>query len=69
MLRLAEYFFFLSNSKNTKTTYENIRRITTGQGDDHKIGFLLDYAYFRDNYKMIVIDVSKQKVLDVDLQI
>ena len=27
---------------------------------------LLDYPYFKDNYKMIAIDLSKQQVLDAD---
>ena len=27
---------------------------------------LLDYAYFKDNYKMIAIDLSKQQALDGD---
>ena len=27
-------------------TYENIRKITTGQGDDYTTGCLLDYSYF-----------------------
>ena len=52
--------------KNNKVTYENIRKIATGQGDDYTTGCLLDYAYFRDNYKMIAIDLSKQQVLDAD---
>ena len=26
----------------------------------------LDYAYFKDNYKLIVVDLSKQKSLDAD---
>ena len=47
-------------------TYENIRKITTGQGDDYTIGCLLDYAYFKDHYKMIAIDLSKQQALDAD---
>ena len=47
-------------------TYENIRRIATGQGDDYTTGCLLDYSYFKDHYKMIAIDVSKQQVLDAD---
>ena len=29
---------------------------------------LLDYAYFKDNYKLITVDVSKQKTLDTDLR-
>ena len=47
-------------------TYENIRKTTTGKGDDHTTGCLLDYPYIKDNYKMIAIDLSKQQVLDAD---
>ena len=28
-------------------TYENIRKISTGQGDDYGTGCLLDYTYFK----------------------
>ena len=42
--------------KNDKITYENIRKIATGQGDDFITGCLWDYPYFKDNYKMIAID-------------
>ena len=34
-------------------TYENIRKIATGQGDDYITGCLLDYSYFKDHYKMM----------------
>ena len=27
---------------------------------------MLDYAYFKDNCKLIAVDLSKQKALDVD---
>ena len=47
-------------------TYENIRKIAAGQGDDYTTGCLLDYPYFKDHYKMIVINLSKQRVLDAD---
>ena len=46
--------------------YDEVRNISTGQGDDCTTGFLLDYAYFNDNYKLIVVDLSKQKALDAD---
>ena len=36
-------------------TYENIRKITIGQGDDYTTGCLLDYTYFKKYYKMIAI--------------
>ena len=29
-------------------------------------GCLLDYSYFRKNYKLIAADLSKQKALDAD---
>ena len=29
---------------------------------------MLDYTYFKDNYKLIAVDVSKQKTLDADLR-
>ena len=45
--------------KNDKVTYENIRKIATGQGDDSTTGGLLDYIYFKNYYKMIAADLSK----------
>ena len=47
-------------------TYKNIRKITTGQGDDYTTGCLLDYNYFNKDYKMIAKDLSKQQALDVN---
>ena len=58
--------FFDQPIKNNKVTYENIRKIATGQGDDYTTGFLLDYSYFTDSYKMIAVDLSKQQALDAD---
>ena len=52
--------------KNNKITYENIRKIATGQGDDYTTGCLLDYTYFKDYYKMIAVDLSKQQAVDAD---
>ena len=58
--------FFDQPIKNNKVPYEHIRKIATGQGDDYTTGCLLDYPYFKDTYKMIAIDLKKQKVLDAD---
>ena len=52
--------------KNNKETYENIRKIATGKGDDYTTGCLLDYIYFKNYYKMIAVDLSKQQALDAD---
>ena len=35
-------------------------------GDHYTTGSLLDYAYFKDNYKLIAVGLSKQKALDAD---
>ena len=56
--------FFHQPIKDNKATYENIRKIATGQGDDYTTGCLLDYPYFKDSYKMIAVDLSKQQALD-----
>ena len=58
--------FFDQPVKNDKVTYENIRNIATGQGDDYTTGCLLDYVYFKNYYKMIAVNLSKQEVLDTD---
>ena len=58
--------FFDQPVKNKKVTYENIRKIAIGQGDDYTTGCLLDYPYFIDTYKMIAVDLSKQQALDAD---
>ena len=58
--------FFDQPIKNNKITYDNIRKIATGQGDDYATGCLLDYPYFKDTYKMIAVDLSKQQALDAD---
>ena len=58
--------FFDQPVKNDKVTYENIRKIATGQGDDYTTGCLLDYIYFKNYYKMIAVDLSKQQALDAD---
>ena len=52
--------FFDRPINSMSKTYENIRKIAIGTGDDYTTGYLLDYPYFKDNYKMIVIDLSKQ---------
>ena len=46
--------------------YDEVRKVSTGQGDDYTSGCLLDYAYFKDNYRLIAVDLSKQKALDAD---
>ena len=58
--------FFDQPIQDNKVTYENIKKIATGRGDNYTTGCLLDYSYFKDSYKMIVVDLSKQPALDAD---
>ena len=46
--------------------YDEIRKISTGQGDDYTTGCLLDFANFEENYRLIAADLSKQEALDAD---
>ena len=38
--------------------YEEVRKVSTGQ-DDYTTGCLLDYAQFKDNFKLIAVNLSK----------
>ena len=49
--------FDQSINTNLKT-YEHIRKIATGQGDDYITGCLLVYSCFNIYYKMIATDLS-----------
>ena len=46
--------------------YDEVRKVSTGQGNDYTTGCLLDFLYFEKNYRLIVADLSKQKALDAD---
>ena len=46
--------------------YHEVGKVSIGKGDDYITGCLLDYAYFKDNYRIIAVDLSKQKALDAD---
>ena len=53
--------FFDQPVKKNLITYDNIRKIVIGQGDDYTTGCLLDNNYFNNYYKMIAINLSKQQ--------
>ena len=58
--------FFDQPIKSDLRTYDNIRKIATGQDDDYTTRCLLDYLYFKKYYKLIAIDLSKQQKLYAD---
>ena len=60
--------FRSTNNENNKLTYEKNRKIATVQGDDYTTDCLLDYIYFKNYYKIIAVDLSKEQALDADLK-
>ena len=54
--------FFEIPVKNKKEAYEAI--IEMGKNNNYATGNLLDYEYFKDHYKLIAIDLSKQIELE-----
>ena len=42
------------------------KRVAKGQYDNYTTGCLLDYAYFKDNCRLIAVDLSKREALDSD---
>ena len=46
--------------------YEEIRKLTTGQGEDYTSGCLVDYDYIKNHYRLITVDLSRQKELDAE---
>ena len=65
-VRIDGQIFFDQPLKSNLRTYDHIRKIVTGQGDDYTTECLLDYNCFNEYYKMIAIDLSKQQALDAD---
>ena len=47
-------------------TYNNIRKIAAGQGDDYTSDCFLDYIYFKDCCNMVAMNLSKQQEFGAD---
>ena len=61
----GQIFYYLP-LKNDLKTYDNARKITIGQGDGCTTCCLLDYPHFKQNYKLIATNLSKQQALEDD---
>ena len=46
--------------------HRELKKVMTGKAEDYTTGSLLDYDYFKKNYKLVAVDLSKQKELDAD---
>ena len=58
--------FYDQNISDDFKKYEELRKVMTGKGEDYTTESLLDYNYWKNNYKLICCDLSKQKVLDTN---
>ena len=41
--------------------YEDIRKLTTEQGEDYTTGCLVGYDYIKNHYRIIAVDLSRKK--------
>ena len=46
--------------------YRELKKVMIGKGEYYTTGSLLDFDYFKKHYKLVAIDLSKQKELDAD---
>ena len=46
--------------------YRELKKVMIGKGEDYTTGSLLDFNYFDKHYKLVAVDLSKQKELDAD---
>ena len=46
--------------------YRELKKVMIGKGEDYTTESLLDFYYFDKHYKLVAVDLSKQKELDAD---
>ena len=46
--------------------YRELKKVMIGKGEDYTTASLLDFNYFDKHYKLVAVDLSKQKELDAD---
>ena len=46
--------------------YRELKKVMIGKGEDNATGSLFDFNYFNKHYKLVAVDLSKQKELDAD---
>ena len=58
--------FYDNPIENDNEKYRELKKVMIGKGEGYTTGSLLDYDYFKKNYKLIAVDLSKQKELNAD---
>ena len=65
MIIIVKPFYDQPISSDIKKIW-NIRKLTTGKGEDFTTGSLLDYDYIKNYYRLVAVDLSRQKELHAD---
>ena len=58
--------FYDNPTESDIEKYRELKKVMIGKGEDYTTGSLLDYDYFLKHYKLVAVDLSKQKGLDAD---
>ena len=59
MEKISKHWFWCKTIKRNK-------KLTTGQGEDYTTWCFLDYKYIKNDYRLMEVDLSRQKELDAD---
>ena len=58
--------FYDNPIENDIEKYRELKKVMIGKGEDYTTGSLLDFNYLDKHYKLVAVDLSKQKELDAD---
>ena len=61
-----EEIFTIIQLKVILKNIKNLKKVMNGKGEDYTTGSLLNFNYFDKHYKLVAVDLSKQKELDAD---
>ena len=63
---IGERNFYDNPIENNIEKYRELKKVMIGKGEDYTTGSLLDFNYFDKHYKLVAVDLSKQKELHAD---
>ena len=58
--------FYDNPIKSDIEKYKELKKVMIKKGEDYATGSLLDFNCFNEHYKLVAVDLSKQKELDAD---
>ena len=61
-----EEIFMIIRVKIMLKKFRELKKVMIEKGEDYTTGSLLDFNYFKKHYKLVAVDLSRQKELDAD---